>query len=135
MRARFKSNLFISQTLHLEQEVRKAQAQANLDLAKYWKSPVPLRIKATFVHIRNISTVTDPILTIFLASDIFGALFFWANTFFWPSVFWPTFFWTKFFRTQTLNIGLYNQQQLHYPQLQQQQQQQKIFNGVGHNQN
>ena len=68
-------------------------------------------VLATFVHVSNISTVTNLFLTKLLGSNFVGLLIFvdqhlfWSNLLLiqiivWPKMFWPTSFLTKFFRAR-----------------------------------
>ena len=73
-------------------------------------------VLGTFVHISNISTVTDPILTKYFDTILGGLNFcrphsfwtklFWTKEFFIPKSFWPKFFLTRFFLTYPLFFWL-----------------------------
>ena len=77
-------------------------------------------VRATFVHIKNISGITDPILTklfetkllgdlIFLTKILFNPKFsgpknFWPKNFFGPKKVWTQIFWTHFYPKTKVKI-------------------------------
>ena len=88
-------------------------------------------VLAIFAHIRNISAVTDPILTKIFRPNLLTAVIFWDQNFFGPKILWtlnffhlnfwthifldfkflwPTFFWTSnFFRLKFYWLKIFDQ--------------------------